>query len=58
MHRGSERPPHGQEVFGAPLGTRVAQLLVQPVLMCDVEPVANLPETDRGDAGFGSTGMQ
>jgi dUTP pyrophosphatase len=39
-------------------GDRIAQLLVVP--FADVEPVAveELPETDRGAGGFGSTGLR
>lgn len=40
-------------------GDRIAQLLVQPVVLCDVEEVrdvSELGETQRGSAGYGSTG--
>lgn len=37
-------------------GDRVAQLLIQAVERVDIVPVATLPETARGDGGFGSTG--
>ena len=38
-------------------GERVAQLLVVPVLAPEMELVAELDETDRGNGGFGSTGI-
>lgn len=37
---------------------RISQMVVCPVILCDVEVVDSLPETDRGDGGFGSTGVQ
>jgi len=38
-------------------GMRIAQLVLAPVTMAKLEPVAALDETDRGDGGFGSTGL-
>lgn len=37
-------------------GDRIAQLVVQPVSRAVFVPVADLPGTERGDGGFGSTG--
>lgn len=37
-------------------GDRIAQLMVMPVVQPAVELVDELPETDRGEGGFGSTG--
>ncbi len=37
-------------------GDRVAQLMVLPVLCPEIEVVEELPETARGQGGFGSTG--
>lgn len=37
-------------------GTRIAQLLILPIATPTVEVVAELPDTERGDGGFGSTG--
>ena len=37
-------------------GDRVAQLLTVPVLCPEIEVVDELPETARGEGGFGSTG--
>ena len=40
------------------IGDRIAQLVVSEVELCDVEEVTELPEAeDRGEAGFGSTGV-
>lgn len=38
-------------------GDRIAQLVVQRVETVAVTPVAELPDTVRGDGGFGSTGL-
>lgn len=39
-------------------GTRIAQIIVQPVVRVMIEVVAELNQTDRGDGGFGSTGSE
>ena len=35
---------------------RIAQLVIAPVCICDVEKVEVLDDTERGEGGFGSTG--
>lgn len=37
-------------------GDRIAQLVVAPVARAEFAPAAELPETERGGGGFGSTG--
>ncbi|HVE92466.1 MAG TPA: dUTP diphosphatase, partial [Actinomycetota bacterium] len=37
-------------------GDRIAQLLVVPVVRPEVVEADELPESGRGDSGFGSTG--
>jgi dUTP pyrophosphatase len=37
---------------------RIAQMLIQPVVSAMIEEVDSLEDTERGDGGFGSTGMQ
>lgn len=37
-------------------GEKVAQLIIQPYISPEIEIVDALDESDRGDAGFGSTG--
>ena len=39
-----------------PAGTRIVQMLVQPVIVPALEVVDDLDGTARGDAGFGSSG--
>jgi dUTP pyrophosphatase len=37
-------------------GDRIAQLVIAPVVIAELEEVASLSETERGDGGFGHTG--
>ena len=37
-------------------GDKIAQLVIVPFLLPELEVVDHLEETDRGDGGFGSTG--
>ena len=37
-------------------GDKIAQLVIVPCLLPELELVDHLEETDRGDGGFGSTG--
>lgn len=37
-------------------GQKIAQLIIQPINMDELEEVDSLEETDRGSGGFGSTG--
>ncbi|HVO11923.1 MAG TPA: dUTP diphosphatase [Vicinamibacteria bacterium] len=48
---------HGREPFAVAAGDRVAQLLVQPLARAVFQKVAELDRTDRGQGGFGSTGL-
>ncbi len=45
------------EVVDLPAGSRIAQLVVQKVEYARFEVVAELPNTERGTGGFGSTGI-
>ncbi len=47
---------HGDQPFTIAAGDRVAQLLVQLVERARLVPVPSVEDTDRGRAGFGSTG--
>lgn len=47
---------HGQEPVSFERGERIAQLVVVPVFVGEVVEVDELPATDRGAGGFGSTG--
>ena len=37
-------------------GDRIAQFIIEKIEMLDVEVVDELPKTERGEGGFGSTG--
>lgn len=39
-------------------GTKIAQLLIQPIVQAQLEEVSSLNETSRGAGGFGSTGAR
>lgn len=39
-------------------GQRIAQVIFQPYLVCELEEVDTLTQTQRGDGGFGSTGIK
>jgi dUTP pyrophosphatase len=44
------------EAYDIGIGDRIAQLIVMPVSRANFIPVDDLPESVRGDGGFGSTG--
>jgi dUTP pyrophosphatase len=46
----------GTQPFTVMRGTRIAQLIVAPVVRADIAEVAELDPTRRGSGGFGSTG--
>ena len=46
----------GQETFVVKRGERIAQMVVAPVTRGVFQAVDALPETARGEGGFGSTG--
>jgi len=46
----------GTEPFKIRRGDRIAQLVIAPVLRAAFEAVFELPESARGEGGFGSTG--
>ena len=48
---------HGHEPFTVEHGMRIAQLVPTPVLFPEIEVSQDLPETDRGAGGFGSSGI-
>lgn len=47
----------GPEPFTVNPGDRVCQLVVVPFARAEFVPVAELPESDRGTDGYGSTGV-
>ena len=47
----------GSESFKVEKGMRIAQMVIQPVCRAAVVEVEHLAGTDRGEGGFGSTGV-
>jgi len=47
---------HGKSDFLINDKDRIAQMILTPVIKMDFEETDNLPETIRGEGGFGSTG--
>ncbi len=47
-----------REAFEILPGDRIAQLILMPVTHAVFSPVTELAESERGDAGFGSTGVR
>lgn len=47
----------GKEDFTVERGMRIAQMVVAPVTMITWAKTDELPETQRGSGGFGSTGL-
>jgi len=47
---------HGDAPFTVARGDRIAQIVFAPVAQPALREVEDLPETARGDGGFGSTG--
>jgi dUTP pyrophosphatase len=46
----------GSEPYVVQPGERIAQLVIAPVVQAELEEVAELSDTARGDGGFGHTG--
>lgn len=48
----------GDEPFVINHGDRIAQMVIAPVTQATVKEVDDLTETERGEGGFGSTGVK
>lgn len=49
---------HGYEVFTVNPGDRIAQMVLSQVEQADFNIVESLDETERGDGGFGHSGVK
>ena len=49
---------HGKEDFIINNGDRIAQMVLVPIVKMEFEEVDSLPNTVRGQGGFGSTGKK
>lgn len=47
----------GTEQFTVSRGMRIAQMVIAPAVQARIVVVDDLPESGRGDGGFGSTGL-
>jgi dUTP pyrophosphatase len=47
---------HGNKEFIINNNDRIAQMILTPVVKIELEEIESLPETIRGEGGFGSTG--
>ena len=47
---------HGKKDFIINNGERIAQMVLTPVVKIELDETSDLPETIRGEGGFGSTG--
>jgi dUTP pyrophosphatase len=48
---------HGDQPFSIRPGMKIAQMVICPVTTVNVASVSSLSETQRGEGGFGSTGV-
>lgn len=48
----------GDENFVIEKNSKIAQMIIQPFLSAQVEEVKELSESERGEKGFGSTGLK
>lgn len=48
---------HSEEVFSVNHGDRIAQCVICPIIQANWIEVEELSETERGDGGYGSTGI-
>jgi len=48
---------HTADVWLIKRGDRIAQCIVSPIKQCELTLMDELPETERGEGGFGSTGL-
>jgi len=49
---------HGKEDFQITEGMRIAQLMVKPIFETEFVKAQSLDNSDRGEGGFGSSGMK
>jgi dUTP pyrophosphatase len=48
---------HGRKPFQVHKHTKIAQMVICPVVRAEIAEVENLNDTTRGEGGFGSTGL-
>jgi dUTP pyrophosphatase len=48
---------HGKADFQVKKGMKIAQMVIKPVLHVEIEEVSRLTNSQRGEGGFGSSGI-
>lgn len=48
---------HSKEGFRVQEGMKIAQMVIKPVLRVEIEQTEELGQSERGEGGFGSTGL-
>ena len=48
----------GKDSFTVERGMRIAQMVIAPVIQAELKETDTLPNTKRGESGFGSTGAK
>lgn len=48
----------GKESYNIKKGEKIAQMLIQPIVSGEIKEVEKLEDTERGESGFGSSGLQ
>lgn len=48
---------NGKETFKVSQGMKIAQMVIKPVIRVDVVSINELENSERGEGGFGSTGV-
>ena len=47
---------HNHFPYKVKKGERIAQLVMVPIIIAEIEEITELSETERNEGGFGSTG--
>lgn len=48
----------GKQDFKVEINSKIAQMLIQPVVTANINEVDSLDDTERGHGGFGSSGLK
>ena len=48
---------HGKETFVVEEGMKIAQMVIKPVWRVEIEEVSSLNDSERGENGYGSSGI-
>jgi len=48
----------GDQAFTVEVGDRIAQMVIVPVIQCEFDIVDEFEKTERGEGGFGHSGMK